>query len=126
MKMRSGWGCQLLAVVALGAIAVAYGFWTGYLPIRAFDAVAWRGVQRSDNETRLQMVDSLIRSGKLHGLTRPQVLGLLGPDCNCDYFDDWDLVWLGPERGLVRIDSEWLVIRFGRDGRVSDFQLRRD
>ena len=74
------------------------------------------------------MVDSLVRSGKLNGLTRPQVLTLLGPDCDCDYFeDDWNLVyWLGPERGLMSIDSEWLVIRFGRDGRVAEYRLARD
>ncbi len=127
MKIGAGWGCLLVAVVALGAITVACGFEAGYLPTRAFDAITWRSVQRSDDATRLQMVESLIRSGKLNGLTHEQVVRLLGPDCDCDYFDDWDLVyWLGPERGLIRIDSEWLVIRFGQDSRVSNYELRRD
>jgi hypothetical protein len=39
----------------------------------------------------------------------------------------WPLVYLlGPERGLIRIDSETLVIRLGPDGRVSDYRVVRD
>jgi hypothetical protein len=115
-------------LAALVTIAVGYCFLTGYLPIRRFDAVAWRGVQRTDDETRLQMVDALLRSGRLNGLTRPQVVALLGPPDSGDYFRDRDnlVYWLGPERGIMRIDSEWLVIRVGPDGRVSRYELARD
>lgn len=43
------------------------------------------------------------------------------------YYREWDLVyWLGPERGFYSIDSEWLVVRLGPEGRVSDCQLVRD
>ncbi len=33
---------------------------------------------------------------------------------------------LGPERGVIRIDSEWLFITFGDDGTVSRYWLYRD
>jgi hypothetical protein len=37
-----------------------------------------------------------------------------------EYFREYDYVyWLGPERGFVSIDSEWLVVRCGGDVVVS-------
>lgn len=42
-------------------------------------------------------------------------------------FKDWKFVyWLGPERGLMSIDSEWLVIRMGPDEHVADCRIVRD
>jgi outer membrane protein assembly factor BamE (lipoprotein component of BamABCDE complex) len=73
------------------------------------------------------MVDSLIRSRTLDGLSRSQVSALLGQPSSGEYFRDWDIVYrLGDERGLFRIDSEWLVIRFDRTGRVSEYRIQRD
>ncbi len=34
--------------------------------------------------------------------------------------------WLGPERGLIRIDSEWLVLRLDEGGVVREFRIVRD
>ena len=33
---------------------------------------------------------------------------------------------LGPERGFISIDSEWLVVRFGQGGRVTEYEIARD
>ncbi|NIJ21207.1 hypothetical protein FHS95_002910 [Sphingomonas naasensis] len=104
-----------------------YAFSGGYSPARPFDAAAWRQVATSDNHVRLTMVDQLVESGQLDGLIRPQVLELLGPPDGGPYFRDWDFVyWLGPERGFMSIDSEWLVLRMGSDGRVSEYRVVRD
>ena len=114
----------LLVVVALPTTCASQ---MGYLPIRSFDAQLWRESDRNGDTARVEMVGSLIRSGRLNGLTSPQVLRLLGDPSGDGYFRDWDMVyWLGRERGLFGIDSEWLVIRFGRDGRVSEYRLQRD
>ena len=52
------------------------------------------------------MVDSLVKSRRLDGLTRAQVILLLGKPPKTGYFNDWPLVyWLGYERGLFRLDS---------------------
>jgi hypothetical protein len=121
------WGCWLALLVVTILLVVGHGFATGYLPIRPFDAVQWRQVQSADNHVRLRMVEWLVRSGKLDGLTRSQVLELLGPPDGGPYFREWDLVWwLGPERGFMSIDSEWLVIRIGSDGRVAEYRVVRD
>jgi len=42
-------------------------------------------------------------------------------------FKEYALVyWLGAERGFIRIDSEWLVVNFDKNNRVSDALMVRD
>lgn len=121
------WGCWLALLGLIGLLSVKYAFLTGYLPMRAFDAAVWRQVRTADNHVRVRMIESLLHGGQLDGLTRPQVIALLGEPDGGSYFKEWDLVyWLGPERGLMGIDSEWLVVRFGPDGRVSEYRVARD
>ncbi len=99
----------------------------GYLPSRSFDADGWKQSEEVEGSPRLAMVDSLIESRKLEGKTQDEILALLGPPTDTSYFTDWDAVyWLGPERGWLRLDSEWLVLRFDDKGRVFEYQLVRD
>ena len=101
---------------------------------RKFDAELWRNQQQVEHDTmwppRLCMVDHLMSSGLLDGLTRNQVVQLLGPghdksfpggatSCDIHYY-------LGPERGFIRIDSEWLFITFDDDNKVKRYWLYRD
>jgi hypothetical protein len=100
---------------------------------RKFDTEVWKQ-SRDERGTqwppRLCMVDGLLRSKKLEGLTRPEVVALLGePEekgfpagayyCDIHYY-------LGPERGLICMDSEWLFITFGPDGKVNRCWLYTD
>lgn len=133
MPYRSGWrpklGCLLAGCLALGIPVLILALWTMTppLPLRAFDAAAWRAVSRSDDFSRQEMVGSLLWSDTIEGMSRAEVLALLGPDCECGYFAEWDLVyWLGPERSLVGIDSEWLVIDFDAAGRYDRHALVTD
>lgn len=99
---------------------------------RKFDAQVWK--QSSDDQSqwppRLCMVNSLIRSKKLRGLTKSEVVELLGEpagkgfpfgasSCDIHYY-------LGQERGFMGIDSEWLFITFGEDGKVNRYWLYTD
>ena len=99
-----------------------------------FDAELWRNQEQVEHNTmwppRLCMVDNLMSSGKLKGLTRSQVVQLLGPPhdknfpggaMNCDIH-----YYLGPERGFIRIDSEWLFITLGDNGKVNKYWIYRD
>jgi hypothetical protein len=73
------------------------------------------------------MATDLLARYPLRGLRRDSVKRLLGLSDSTDYFREWRLVyWLGPERGLIRIDSEWLVLRLGPEGRVSDYRIIRE
>jgi hypothetical protein len=108
-------------------VAAVIVIWRLWFPGRAFDPVAWQDEAQVRQEVRLGMADRLVAQGTLHGKTRTEVVEMLGEPPLTEYFRDWDLVyWLGPERGFIRIDSEWLVIRLSPDGRVSEYRIVRD
>lgn len=108
----------VLAVAATAALATVQHL---VHPGRAFDAALWQDDARTRSGIRLRMADRLLAEGTLVGRTRAEVVAMLGEPQPTAYFADWDLVyWLGPERGLFRIDSEWLVLRSGSDGRVDE------
>jgi outer membrane protein assembly factor BamE (lipoprotein component of BamABCDE complex) len=74
------------------------------------------------------MVDDLLHRHRLRGMTREEVVSLLGTPPETNYFPDYDLVyWLGSERGYFSLGSEWwLAIKFGGNGRVSKTALVRE
>lgn len=120
-------GCSLTLLAILAALMIGYGFLTRYLPLRTFDSAVWQEVRGEFSEVRVTMIESLVRGRRLDGLSRAQVLDLLGEPDGGLYFQEWDMVyWLGPQRGLFGIDSEWLVLRIGSDGRVSEYQVVED
>jgi hypothetical protein len=137
-RLRLGARVRLLAYVAgaltPAALVLLFLFGTPVVEqarhARAFDPAAWRANagRETDWPARLEMVDDLLRRHELRGLARDSVLRLLGPgDGDKGPSERSDLVyWLGPERGLIRIDSERLIISFGPDGRVSETRLVRD
>jgi hypothetical protein len=119
--------------VAVLAIAGAMLAGTAFIAKRTlypgvpFDAASWRDELSLRDGAREQMADRLAGLRALQGKTRGEVISLLGEPPATDYFKDWDLVYLlGPERGFISIDSEWLVVRFGQDGRVTECQIVRD
>jgi hypothetical protein len=95
-----------------------------------FERAAWDRYQSKWLDifsTRARMADALLSSGSLLGKSRGEIVLLLGEPPPTDYFSDWNLVYqLGAERGLISIDSEWLIIRIGKDGRTSDARLAHD
>jgi len=70
------------------------------------------------------MVDDLLDRHELRGMTRAQVIELIGePDATRD-LPEYDLVyWLGPERGLIGTDSEYLVMKVDKANRVTSVEL---
>lgn len=119
---------------ALGAVipvAAAIGY-VQFAPVvvdhlhrEPFNAPAWRANANSDTlwPARLTMVDDLLSKDVLLGRTREDVIQLLGPP---DGTSTQTLVYgLGPERGLIRIDSERLGIDFA-DGKVKSAAILRD
>jgi hypothetical protein len=127
-RSRFHWRYAVLVLAALLVASGTYRFWQ-YGPT-AFDPVAWRNgdnVAAGSDAPRLRMADGLVRSGMLRGQSAAAVRDLLGPASPTEKWRDWDLVyWLGPERGPISIDSEWLVVRFDRNGVVSEARVVRD
>jgi hypothetical protein len=100
-----------------------------YVGRRAFEAEAWRDSTQAygANPVRIRMVDDLLYRHDFLDWPRERVIALLGEPSRTGYFSQYDLVyWMGPERGLVRMDSEWLVFRLDVHGRVSEYRVVRD
>ena len=73
------------------------------------------------------MADMLGQQGRLIGMSRAEVVSMLGMPTVTSHFRGHDLVYvLGNERGWLSIDSEWLLMRVDAMGRVTTAELARD
>jgi hypothetical protein len=141
LRMRRGeqwrWLSYAVGVVVVWGALLAFLFGgpaaAAWLNTSDFDAEEWRSAELGRSETRVWMVDDLLER-PLVGMKVADVDALLGPDDSArgtgygaGYWDGWDRVWwLGPERGFIRIDSEWLVLRVDDAGVVREAKLVRD
>ncbi len=76
---------------------------------------------------RLRMADQLVKNKTLIGLSKSEVLNLLGDPGSHGYFKKFDLVyWLGPERSFISIDSEWLAILIDENDITTDAIIVND
>ena len=114
----------LIGVLALAAflLPVLYDL----SPSLSFESAGWIAATDATDRTRYRMHRDLLRRHQVTGMTRPEVVGLLGPPTETDKFQEWDLVyWMGPEPGLG-VDSIWLLLRLAPDGRVAEHQVLTD
>lgn len=76
---------------------------------------------------RVKMVDDMLGKYKLIGQTKEEIVELLGIETNRAYFKEVNnfVYYLGDERGLISIDSEWLIITFDNDIAV-EVKIERD
>jgi hypothetical protein len=115
-------GALVFSVLALGAGGAWLG---GYLPVQPFSSAKWK--DPANDGVRISMIDALVHTHRLKGMHRDEVIELLGPVPDTGYFQEWDAVYrLGIQRGFIRLDSEWLVLRFGPDDRVTEWAIVRD
>lgn len=108
---------------------VAYQVGREYLGRTSFNSASWQDSTHvfSQDPVRIRMVDDLLKRHELGEMTRTEVVALLGEPDDTSYFREWDMIyWLGPERGLGGIDSEWLVVRLDQDQRVVEYRVVTD
>lgn len=106
------------AVISVLALAACEG--------AAFEAAAWRDADLSTRD-RARMAPDPIASGRIDGLDRTGVIELLGVPTPTDKFAGSDMIYvLGPERGLMAIDHQWLLIELDRNGRVATSRIVED
>jgi hypothetical protein len=111
-------------------IAAAAAYWVVFLSPLPFSTSGW-DVDTSHGttlKTRYRIADGLASSGRLNAMTRDEVIALLGkPVTDVKRLGKHDLIYvLGPERSLMSIDFEWLLIDFGLDGKVSKVEVTTD
>lgn len=90
----------------------------------SFTAEKWLN---SDTE-KVYMVDDLLEDYDIKEMTKDEVIFLLGTPTTTEYFkvDNNIVYYLGNERGLISIDSEWLVIDFDESEKVSKYEIITD
>jgi hypothetical protein len=134
---RGGWkrsGVVAAAIVVLVpgvllARSILWPGWTSRCETRSFSETVWMDSTRRQlpEAVRGCVVDDLLRLHDLRGMPRTNVIALLGEPDATPYFREYDMVyWLGPERGGIQIDSEWLLIRLDSGGRVRERTLATD
>ena len=70
------------------------------------------------------MVDDLLDQHELRGMTRAQVVAIIGDPDSVSDLAEYDMVyWLGPERGLIGTDSEYLVMKLDKTMHVTSVEL---
>ena len=105
----------ILAVIIVGIV---------YQYQHSFSTAKWI---RNPGE-RTKIVDDLLGDYDLIGMRESDIIDLLGNDNNdYGYFNEKDrfVYYLGPERGLISIDSEWLILDFA-DGVVVNCYITTD
>jgi hypothetical protein len=135
MTKRTRFVVGLFVALGVGTvICVGLVFWLFFrdevqerLSRKRFETVAWQAGQSRTNAVRIRMVDDLLRRHRFIGMARGEVTSIIGEPDKTEYFRDWDMVyWLGPERGFMGVDSEWLVFRIDSEKRVVDYKIVRD
>ena len=112
-----------------GLILAAACYWVVFRCPLPFVASWWNvdAERGTALQTRYRVADRLASSERLKGMTRAEVVALLGVPTETDKFRDRGLIYvLGPERGFIRIDYEWLAIDFDSDSKVSNVAVVRD
>lgn len=105
----------VLAIIIAGIV---------YYHTHTFSTSKWL----NDPERRTAIVDDLLAKHEFAGMTEEEVAALLGePNNDYGYFnaDNRYVYYMGPERGLISIDSEWLILDF-TDGVVSNSYITTD
>lgn len=119
-----GFGYQHLGLVAWSlAIPEASKRAFRSLP---FDSQAWKRADVSSLERiRYRMHEDLLKRYPLIGMSKENLIELLGPPVNSEYFREWDLKYpMGPEPG-IGIDFIWLVLKL-RDDTVIAYNVVTD
>ena len=112
-----------LTITILFIILIVSSYISRDIYIHTFTTEKWL----NDPYGRVNIVDDMLDRYSLVGMSESEINKLLGDETKNAYFkeDDNIVYWLGPERGLVSIDSEWLVITFEK-GTVSKYEILRD
>lgn len=92
-----------------------------------FERSVWQQGEITSDGQRLRVADGLLRSEVLLGKSKAEIEAMLGPPTATDKFRDSGLAyWLGPERGFISIDGEWLTVDFDQTGRVREARIVSD
>ena len=113
---------RILKIYAIILVCVAFLIFY-YHDTHVFTTKKWVDSPKQ----RVNMVDDLLNHYSLEGLSRSEIMNLLGNETEGAYFKEVDnmVYYLGNERGFISIDSEWLIIHFV-DNVVNGYEIVTD
>lgn len=111
-------------------VAAMTAYWVAFMSPLPFSASGW-DVDTDEGtwfNTRYRIAERFARSGQLQAMTREEIVALLGkPVTDVTRLGHHGLIYvLGPERGPLGIDYEWLLIDFDVTGKVSKVEVTTD
>ncbi|MFT7669240.1 MAG: hypothetical protein ACI8X5_001940 [Planctomycetota bacterium] len=137
-KTRNAWlvFAGILSVPVLSFMLLEYAL-TGWVFSRSFSSSAWKAAASdgisNPGGPRRAMIASLLADETLAKLERTAIRELLGPDDSMEgtgygrgYFTQWDEVYFLGDATAISMDSDWLVIRYDSNARVSEYRLVTD
>jgi hypothetical protein len=82
----------------------------------------------NDESSRVLMVDNLLEKYDFAEMPKNEVTELLGAATPTHYFKKKDNIvyYLGNERGIISIDSEWLIFKFDENEKVTSYEVKTD
>ncbi|WP_416151440.1 hypothetical protein ACM26V_10875 [Salipaludibacillus sp. HK11] len=82
----------------------------------------------NNTSERVHIVDNLLNTYDLKEKSQSEIVTLLGPPTETEYFKSENNIvyYLGNERGIISIDSEWLVIEFDGNETVKNYDVLTD
>lgn len=80
-----------------------------------------------NEEKRVEIVDDMLNRYSLIGMGKEEVVELLGIETSSTIEGNQEelIYYLGPERGFMSIDSEWLILTI-KDHKVSAIEITTD
>jgi hypothetical protein len=97
----------------------------GCSPAGTFDSERWKNADVLTRD-RVEMIADLRAQLPLKGLSRAEVVDLLGEPTQTNKCDDWDMIYVLGPTDYMPIDNEWLVIKLDAAGRISDYDVVAD
>lgn len=94
-------------------------------PSDNFDAQRWKDADLTTRD-RVEMTGALFAEHSLEGMSRAEVIELLGEPTRTDKWRDWDMIYVLGPTSYMPIDNEWLVIRLDQAGFVTDYDVTAD
>jgi hypothetical protein len=115
----------LVALYTGYRVVVRPFFFIDFDPMR-FESAKWKASEADFewDSLRLRMADSLLKTHPLVGLSKVEVIELLGEPDDTEHFRDYEMVYfLGLERNTMAIDGEWLAIDLDESDIVTGARL---
>lgn len=108
------------------AVAVLFFALINCSPGDRFDQTAWKNADLT-GRARADMLPDFLDRYPLKGMTRSEVITLLGEPTTTDKWDSAEMVYvLGNDGSYMPIDHEWLLIDLDQRQRVVSFKRVRD